>query len=189
MNHNRKQSIRQTFLHPDELYLVTNDDVRYVTDRYTAYRVDDLPDRPRQALTILDDGVWSLSASGAAKPAPGFNMENLPNVGALFPVDEGKPVEILGVTLADVGKDVQLLTVEGGGLVGIDARVDLSGWAAIEAHADRPAAKPIRLYGDRDKSVMSGMVMPIRLVAERLATIAHAFAGHHGWKVNESKVA
>ena len=86
--------IKGTLINLEDVFVNTEDDVRYVCDRYSMWRLDELAGRSKleEALRSVGDGAYTLTASGAVKPHARYTSP--PQLARLVPEShEGSEME------------------------------------------------------------------------------------------------
>jgi len=161
--------IKGTIINLDDVFLSTEDGVRYVTDRFSLWRLDELSGRSKlaQALHPLQDGCYKLTAAGAATVNPVFTQ--VPNCARLVPEAHDGPILEATAFVVDYKKDgLRLWRTEAGLLVGLDARWITAGYT-LRVHTSGEARKPVSVLNSRGD--FAGILMPVRVGDEVLAGI------------------
>lgn len=157
--------IKNTLINLNDVFVNTHDGERYVTDRFSAWRLDGLRrvSKLPEVLDVVADGCYSLSAGGAVKPNAMYTQ--VPNIVRLFPTEYGEPLTRLPFVF-DWKNDGARLWHDGkGSLIALDARFALGAFE-IRGHVSGSHNKPVTVHRGKD---MIGMVMPIRSADARFA--------------------
>lgn len=160
------RTIGQTIINTADVFVGTEDGERFVTDRYSLWRVADLHHRAygselAAAVDHLPDGCYKMTASGAATVNTRYT--SVPKMRRLLPDSHGDTLERLPVVLDGTGINkhgVQLWQAPSGHIVGVDARLVFDGYDVCRESRDSDSR--VLLVNRTDHEVV-GVVMCVRL--------------------------